>query len=272
MMLRFRCRIPSVVLRGLDGIGDRLCDRIGWNPSELCVKIRAEDIALSRPHEDRERHTLVDHRPGGSPAAFTVGSWLAIGIARVKAERNDACIAAYETLVEKAGTSSVHAGPAALFASDNGRRVVAMVGVRGHDAFHHLAAAWDDHHRSEQHRVIAESVSFALYEVAAGIGAADIDPASHDVYVYERLERPVPRASELFSSLAAGTNFRGATVFHGDGTTATVILSRFAHHAAYEAFRAGRAAVNALGSAGESGDASFAVHTRKTIAAPAVRA
>lgn len=224
---------------------------------------------MSRPHEDRERHTLVDHRPGGSSAAFTVGSWLAVGVARVKAERNDACIAAYETLVEKAGTSNVHAGPAVVFSSDNGRRVVAMVGVRGHDGFRHLAAAWDDHHRSEQHRAIAESLSFALYEVAAGIGAADIDPASHDVYVYERLERPVPRASELFSSLGAETGFRGATVFNGDGATVTVILSRFAHLAAYDAFRTGRAAVNALGSAGESGDASFAVHARKTIALPA---
>jgi hypothetical protein len=226
---------------------------------------------LSRPHEDRERHTLVDHRPGGSPAAFTVGSWLAIGIARVKAERNDACIAAYETLVEKASTSNVHAGPTAVFASDNGRRVVAMVGVRGHDGFRHLQAAWDDHHRSEQHRVIAESVSFALYEVAASIGAADIDPTSHDVYVYERLERPVSRASELFSSLGAGTDFLGATVFHGDSATATVVLSRFAHLAAYDAFRTGRAAVNALGSAGESEDASFAVHPRKTIALSGVR-
>ncbi len=201
---------------------------------------------------------------------FTVGSWLAIGVALVKAERNDACIAAYETLVEKARTSNVHADPAAVFASDNGRRVVAMVGVRGHDGFRHLAAAWDDHHRSEQHRVIAESVSFALYEVAASIGAADIDPASHDVYEYERWERPVPRASELFTSLGVEPDFRGATVFQGDGATATVILSRFAHRAAYDAFRTGRAALNALGSAGESGDTCFAVHPRKTLALSAV--
>jgi hypothetical protein len=131
---------------------------------------------VSRPHEDRERHTLVDHRPGGVPVTFTVGSWLAIGTARVKAERNDACVAAYETLAEEARTSNVHAGPAAVFASVNGRRVVTMVGVRGHDGFHQLTAAWDDHHRNAEHRVIAESVSFALYNVAATIDAADIDP------------------------------------------------------------------------------------------------
>jgi hypothetical protein len=221
---------------------------------------------MSRPHEDRERHTLVDHRPGGSAVLFTVGSWLAIGIARVQAERTDACVSAYETLTEEARTSNVHAGPAAIFASANGRRVVTLVGVRGHDGFRHLTAAWDDHHRFAEHRVVAESVSFALYEVAASIGAADIDSATHDVYVYERVERPATRVCELFASLGAATDFRGATVCHDDGDIVTVILSRFAHFAAYDGFRAGRAAMNALGSPGDPGETGFAVHSRKTIA------
>jgi hypothetical protein len=221
---------------------------------------------LPRTHEDRERHTLVDHRAGGAPAAFTAGSWLAIGIARVKAERNDACVAAYETLVERARASNVHAGAAAVFASDNGRRVAVLVGVRGHDGFRHLAAAWDDHHRNAQHRVIAESVSFALYEVAAAIGAAEIDPSSHDAYVYEQVERPVERVTDLFSGLGTLPDFRGALVFGGDTTTGTVVLSRFAHSAAYDAFRTGRDAVNALGSTGDSGETSFGAHPRKTFA------
>ncbi len=197
---------------------------------------------------------------------FTVGSWLAIGIARVKAERNDACISAYETLAaQEARTTSVHAGPAVVLASANGRRVVTMVGLRGHDGFRHLTAAWDDHHRNAQHRVIAESVSFALYEVAASIGVADIDPASHDAYTYERVGRSVSRVCELFSSLGASPDFRGATVCHDDGDTATVMLSRFAHVAAYDVFRASRDAVNALGSAGGSGETAFTVHPCKTI-------
>jgi hypothetical protein len=221
---------------------------------------------MSRPHEDRERHTLVDHRSGGPPVIFTVESWLAIGTARVKAERNDACVAAYETLAEEAQTSNVHAGPAAVFASANGRRVVTMVGVRGHDGFRHLTAAWDDRHRNAQHRVIAESVSFALYEVAASIGAADIDEASHDAYAYECVGRPVSRVCELFSSLADAPDFRGATVCHDDGDTTTVVLSRFANVAAYDSFRTSRDAVNALGSAGEPGENGFQVHPRKTIA------
>ncbi len=221
---------------------------------------------MSRPHEDRERHTLVDHRPGGVPVTFRLGSWLAIGTARVKAERNDACVAAYETLAEEARTSNVHAGPAAVFASVNGRRVVTMVGVRGHDGFHHLTAAWDDHHRNAEHRVIAESVSFALYNVAATIDAADIDSASHDVYTYECVGRPVSRVCDLFSSLGAAPDFRGATVCHDDGDTATVILSRFAHVAAYNVFRTSREAVNVLGSLGEPGEAVFTVHPHKTIA------
>jgi hypothetical protein len=191
-----------------------------------------------------------------------------MGIARVKADRNDACISAYETLIEKAGTSNVHAGPSVVFASENGRRMVVMVGVRGHEGFRHLASAWDDHHRNEQHRVIAESVSFALFEVSAATGTPEVDPSSHDAYVFERVERAVPRVNDLFASLGASLEFRGATVFHDDGagTPATVMLSRFAHVAAYDVFRTSRDAVNVLGSAAESGDTVFAVRPRKTIA------
>jgi len=238
----------------------------GWGRSGWCATMNAEDRALPRTHEDRERHTLVDHRAGGPPAAFATGSWLAIGIARVKAERNDACVSAYETLVEKARTSNVHAGSAAVLASDNERRVVVLVGVRGHDGFRHLAAAWDDHHRNAQHRVIAESVSFALYEVAAAIGAVEIDPSSHDAYVYEHVERPVERVADLLSSLGATPEFRGALIFGGDTTTGTVVLSRFEHSAAYTTFRSGRDAINALGSLSGSGETSFGVHPRKTFA------
>jgi hypothetical protein len=221
---------------------------------------------LSRPHEDRERHTSVDHRPGGLPTSFTVGEWIAVGLARVKADRKDACVAAYETLVEQARTSNVHAGPAVVLSSDKGTRVLVMVGVRGHDGFRHLSAAWDDHHRFEHHRVISESVSFALYNVAAAVGESAIDPATHDAFEFERVERPVSHVAELFASAGASPEFRGATLLVGDAPDATIIISRFAHIAAYGAFRSSRAATNALGSVAESGDASFAAHARKTFA------
>jgi hypothetical protein len=222
---------------------------------------------LSRPHEDRERHTLVDHRPGGSPVAFSAESWVAVGVAGVKAERTDACLSAYETLVEKARTSNAHAGPAALLASGDGRRVVILLGVAGHEGFRHLAAAWDDHHRVAQHRDIAEALSLALYEVVANVGSAGVDPAAHDVTQYERIDKPLPRASEVFTALRRAPDFRGATVLRKDGATATLILSSFAHAAAYESFRASDEAVAVLGPVGQPGDTNFPVHARKTIAA-----
>jgi hypothetical protein len=187
---------------------------------------------MSRPHEDRENHTLVDHRGGGSAVAFATGGWVAIGVARVRADRNDACVSAYETLVEKALASNVHGDPAIVFASQNERRVVVMVGVPGHDAFAHLSAAWDDHHRNAQHRVISESVSFALYKIVAHTGIADVDPAASDAYEYERVDRPVPHVDELFSALEASLDFRGATVLYDEAASATVIVSRFSHIAA----------------------------------------
>jgi hypothetical protein len=221
---------------------------------------------LARPHEDREKHTLVDHRAGGSPVAFAPGSWVAIGVAHVKADRNDACVAAYETLVEKARTSNVHANPAVIFASQNERRVVTMVGVQGHDGFRHLSAVWDDHHRNDQHRVISESVSFALYKVVAHTGNADVDPAAHDAYVYERAERAVPNVAELFSSLNTSLDFRGAMVLYDDSASATVVVSRFTHIADYDTFRAGPEPTKLLGAPGEPGTTSFQIRPRKTLA------
>jgi hypothetical protein len=220
---------------------------------------------LSRPHEDRERHTLVDHRPGGSPITFPNGSWLVVGVARVKAERSDACVAAYETLVEKARTSNVHASIAAVFTAENGRRVVTMVGVRGHEGFRHLAAAWDDHHRFEQHRAIAEAVSLGLYEVVASVAEAGVDPGSHDVLVFEQFAHPVPKVTELFTAADALAEFRGATIMNGDDGRTTVVLARFAHLAAYETFRASRNAANALGSTEQSGTTAFPMHATRTF-------
>lgn len=223
---------------------------------------------MSRPHEDRQRHTLVDHRPGGLPVTFSIGSWLVVGVARVKAERSDACVAAYETLVEKARTSNVRAGSAVILGSHNGRRVVTMVGVSGHDGFRHLAAAWDDHHRFAQHRAIAESVSLALYEVAASAGDTVLDPASHDTFVYEQFERPVPRIVDLYASSDAIPEFRGAVILRGDDGQSTIVISRFVNGESYAAFRTSRAAANAIGSEDETGTTSFSVHPTRTFAAP----
>ncbi len=220
---------------------------------------------MSRPHEDRERHTLVDHRPGGTPITFPSGRWLVLGVAHVTVDRIDACVSAYETLVEQA-RAHMDAGPAAIMSSVDRRRVLAMVAVRGHDGFRRLSAAWDDHHRSAQHRAIATSVSLGLYEVATALGFADIDPESHDTFVYEHFERALTSVSDLFVTIDDRANFRGATIFHSDDGARTAILSRFAHAAAYEEFRSSRRAVNALGSPGQSGSSSFAVHPLKTFA------
>jgi hypothetical protein len=99
---------------------------------------------MSRPHEDRQNHTLVDHRPGGDPLTFAPGSWIVLGVAHVKSERTDACVSAYETLLEQAAASKAHAYPAAVVVSGNGRRVITLAAVTGHDGFKAIAAAWVD--------------------------------------------------------------------------------------------------------------------------------
>jgi hypothetical protein len=221
---------------------------------------------MSRPHEDRERHTLVDHRPGGAPVTFAHGSWLVLGIAHVKAERSDACVSAYETLLEKAAKAKTHVRPAAILVSANARRVVTLAGVAGHDGFKAIAAAWDDHHREAQHRAIAESASLGLFAVSASIGAAAIDAASHDAFAYAQFARPVPGAAGVFAPATVPDAFRGAMILSGDDGRTTVIVSRFAHADAYAEFRAGNAATTALGSPDGNDTVSFPFHAVRTFA------
>jgi len=220
---------------------------------------------MSRPHEDRERHTLVDHRSGGDPVTFAPGSWLVLGVAHVKADRADACVAAYETLLEKAATSKTHAHPAAVLVSKNQRRVVTFAGVAGHDGFKAIAAAWDDHHREAQHRAIAESVSLGLFAVSASIADAALDPASHDAFDYEQFLHPIPAAASLFSETTAPETFRGALLLNGDDGRTTAIVSRFSRAEAYADFRADRRTTAALGAPGETETRSFPVHVVRTF-------
>ncbi len=183
----------------------------------------------------------------------------------MKADRCDACVSAYETLIEKARTSNIHAGVAAILVSHDRRRVVTMVGVRGHDGFAHLKAAWDDHHQFAQHRAVAESVSLDLYEVAASAGDSELDPSSHDAYEYEHLDHPVPSIEGLISEVGTSIGLRGASILHSDDARTTVILSRFAHSAEFAVFRAGNRVAHALGAVDAPGTSAFQVHPAKTF-------
>jgi hypothetical protein len=221
-------------------------------------------MSNSRPHEDRERHTSVDHRPGGLPITYAPGTWCAIDVVHVKAERADAAISTYETLIEKAQTSAAKAQVAAVLCSANHRRVIALVGLEGHSAFAHLTSAWDAHHLYAEHRAVAESVALALYQVKEIVGEIPIDPGSHDIYAFERTAADPVQVATLIEPLTATANFLGALVFGGD-TGGAAILYRFQHAADIDEFRAGAAARKVLGT-GSTGDAEFAVHPVKTFA------
>jgi len=218
-------------------------------------------MSNTRPHEDRERHTLVDHRPGGDPAAFARGAWCAIDIVHVTAEREQAAVSTYETLIEKAQTSAAKAQAAAVLRSANHRRVIAIVGLEGHGAFAHLTSAWDAHHLYAEHHAVAESVALALYQVRESAGDATIDPASHHVYAFERTAADAAQVVTLIEPLAAAAGFRGVLVLAGDAGGAAIVY-RFEHAAEIDAFRASAAACKVLGA---EGDAEFAVHPVKTF-------
>jgi hypothetical protein len=213
---------------------------------------------------NNERHTPVDHRPGGPPATFARGAWCAIDIVHVTAEREDAAVSTYETLIEKAQTSAAKAQVAAVLRSANHRRVIAIVGLEGHSAFAHLASAWDAHHLYAEHHAVAESVALALYQVKESAGEVSIDPASHDAYAFERTATDAVQVATLIEPLSAAAGFRGALVLGGDSGGAAIVY-RFAHAAEIDAFRAGAAARKVLGAEGSSGDTEFAVHPVKSF-------
>jgi len=220
---------------------------------------------MARPHEDRERHTSVDHRPGGLPITFARGAWCAIDIVHVTAEREEAAISTYETLIETAQTSAAKAQAAVVLRSANHRRVVAIVELEGHSGFAHLASAWDAHHLYAEHHAVAESVALALYQVKEVAGEVLIDADSHEAYAFERTAADAVQVATLIEPLEAAAGFRGALVFGGD-TTGAAIVYWFENAAQIDAFRAGAAARKVLGAEGSAGDAEFAVHPVKTFA------
>jgi hypothetical protein len=220
---------------------------------------------MTRPHEDLERHTPTDHRPGGVPVTFAPGAWCAIDVAHVKVDRVNAGISAYETLIEKARTSAIKGHGAAILRSVNNRRVIALLGVNGHEAFRHLKTAWDDHHLSAERHAVAESSTLALYQVAASGGHATIDPASHDAYGFERVARDPAHVRALVAAIGTADGFRGLLVFGADDASASVVVYRFEHAAQLDAFRQTAAAQQILGLVSDMGDAASPVHPVKTF-------
>jgi hypothetical protein len=221
---------------------------------------------MPRPHEDLERHTPVDHRTGGPPIALAPGTWCAIEVAHLAADRIDAGVAAYETLIERARTSAAKAHAAVVFRAANGRRVIALVSLDGHERFRHLAAAWDDHHLEAEHRAVAESASLLLYRMVESAGDAQLDPASTDAYAFERVAREPARVRGLVATLAPVRGFRGVSIFGREDDAASAIVYRFEHAADVTEFRASAAAIDILGEVGASGETLDAVHPVKTFA------
>jgi hypothetical protein len=207
---------------------------------------------MTRPHEDLQRHTPADHRQGGVAVTFAPGAWCAIDVVHTKAERVDAGISAYETLIEQARKQPLGVRVAAVLRSVNDRRVIALVDLEGHEAFRHLTSSWDDHHLVQQKRDVAESSTLALYRLAASSGDASIDPLSKDTYAFEEIARGSQPASALATAAEQAHGFRGVLVFESDGGDRLAVIYRFGHPADLAALRA-------------DGDAIAAVHPVRTF-------
>jgi hypothetical protein len=192
---------------------------------------------MTRPHEDLQHHTAVDHRSGGPPLTLTKNVWCAIDVIHVKSDRVGAGISAYETLIEEARKSAAKAGSAAILRAGDDRSVLALVEVGGHDAFKHLQSAWDDHHLFAEHRAVAESTKLALYQVIAVTGDAALDSQSKDVYAVEPFPSAPQQVESILAGLADAPGLRGMVLIGTDDGTKSFAIYRFEHAAQIEGLR-----------------------------------
>jgi hypothetical protein len=193
---------------------------------------------MPRPHEDRRHHTTTDHHAGGPAIVFALPAWWAIAVVHVTAERADAGIASYETLIEKARTSAARVQEAAILCSRDHRRVIVLLHLDGHEGFRHLCAAWDDHHLVAERHDVAQSASLTLYSLATNLGEAAIDPTSTDAVAFEQFSAGLEGTHAVTSPIAAAAGFRGASTFRSDDDSTSAIIYRFAHVEEIGAFRA----------------------------------
>lgn len=217
---------------------------------------------MSRPHEDRSRHTLVDHRVGGAPIAFALGTWCAVEVLHVAAERAEATISSYETLVEHARASIKGVGAAVILRAHDRRRVIVLVQLEGHEAFRHLSSAWDHHHVLNERHAVAESRSLTLYSLREIVGEDIIDPESTDAYAFEHVLRAVEREGEI---LTPALGFFSAYIFGTDDGSASVIVYRFEHTEEIAAFRETPEAQRILGARGMIGETFAFVYPVRTF-------
>jgi hypothetical protein len=220
---------------------------------------------MSRPHEDLQHHQAVNHVAGGVPVAYAPGAWCAIAIGHVNAERSQAAVSSYETLVEKAQRPPVNARGAAVFRSADGRRVVAIIRVDGHEQFRHLQTLWSEHHRVPDHPPADRRPTLELYQLIASAGKFVIDTTASGAHAIERIADGQDRTRLIIDPITAANGFRSLGIFATDQRTDCVIIYHFAHDAELGAARASAAVSDIFGDPGEDGNTMFYVRPLKTF-------
>lgn len=184
---------------------------------------------MTRPHEDLQHHTAVDHRSGGPVIRVAPESWCAIDVVHLESDRVDAGISSYETLIEQARTSAAKGRTGTILRSLDNRRVIVLLTLGGHDAFAHLKSAWDNHHLRAEKHTVAESSTLALYQLTYGIGEVAFDPQAKNVYAVEHIAVDPEKAQAIAQTTAQATGFQGALIFGSDDQTSSVLIYQFEH-------------------------------------------
>lgn len=217
--------------------------RIATAPDETYERhLKADDLELLPTTKEA---ALIGAEKTGSPPlmVFAVDPtrWLCIDDAHVRGDRVAALISALHTLYG-------NIQPAGILQTVNlvgfhGRRVMTISWIAGHDVFHRMQSAWNDHRVHNEHLDVAEARTFDVYRVLRVSGRAALDESDSYVNVFVSVkalpaELPAFRrsASALLDGIKSGGALKGGALFGNDDDSREMLFTRWAGRHEAETF------------------------------------
>ncbi|MGB8267358.1 MAG: hypothetical protein WCE44_13585 [Candidatus Velthaea sp.] len=169
-------------------------------------------------------HTNVDHRQRGPDVEILAGkTWIAIAEFTARPDRQEAVISAVETRIELFRQKH-HVAPSFLIASRDGHRVIAFLGVSGHDEFRELQSAWDQHEQHLARTDKAEASKLVLCHCTATSGDPTFSVGSTDVLTFDAFESEIKPAADALAD--TNDEILGTALLRDDTSTHSFFLTR----------------------------------------------
>lgn len=254
------------------------------------VKTRTVVVRVKEPSgETKERHVSPDDikrlpttkeaefeaaRPHRAPVtSFGLKSspFIVIDDAHVREDRVDAWLTSLRTLY--GGLHDRALLQSLSLVGYHGRRVLTISAVSGHEVFHRMQNAWDQHKiRAERHD-IPELRTFDIFRVVQTAGDAEIDVQTAYAYAFVSV-KSLPIGMPPFTASAKAildgkteiAGFQGGALLANDDDSHEVLFTRWSGREAAETFVHGARNHVVLPPTAELGDEAEAYEPREQLA------